>query len=53
MPPQRPDLVLSTHIPDIELGVLIRHGLNVEADGRNGGNVLLELKIVEDGYDKS
>lgn len=31
VPPQRPDLILSTNIPDIESDVLIRYGLDVEA----------------------
>ena len=39
MPPQRSNLVLSSHIPDIELDILIRDGLNVEADGRDGSDV--------------
>lgn len=48
MSPQRPNLVLSAHIPDIEFDVLIRDRFNVEADCRDGGDVLVELEFVED-----
>lgn len=47
MPPQRPDLVLSTHIPDIELCILVRDGLDVEADCGDSGDVLAELELVK------
>ena len=47
--PQRPDLVLAPHIPDVELGVLVCDGLDVEADGGDGRDVLVELELVEDG----
>lgn len=49
MPPQGSDLVLATDIPDVELDVLVCDGLDVEADGGNGGDVLAELELVEDG----
>jgi hypothetical protein len=32
VPPERPDLVLPTDVPDVELDVLVGHGLHVEAD---------------------
>lgn len=32
MPPERPDLVLPSNIPDIELDILVRHGLHVETN---------------------
>ena len=48
MPPQRPNLVLPPHVPHIELDVLIRDGLDVEADSRNGGDLGVELELVED-----
>jgi hypothetical protein len=48
MPPERADLVLSSDVPHIELCVFVRDGLNVEADGRDGGDILLELEVVED-----
>lgn len=46
MPPKRPNLVLSSHIPNIELDVLICDRLNVEADGRDGGDLGVELQFV-------
>ena len=50
MPPKRPNLVLPSHIPNIELNILIRDGLDVEADSRDGSDVGVELELVEDGY---
>lgn len=54
MSPKRPDLVLSTDIPDVEARVLVRDGLDVEADGRDGvdfaGGAWGELEGVEDGF---
>ena len=50
MSPQRSYLVLSANIPHIEFDIFIRNGLNVEADGRDGGHVLVQLELVEDGY---
>jgi hypothetical protein len=49
MPPQRPDLVLSTHVPDVEFDVLVGYRLHVEADCRNGRYVRVEFEFVEDG----
>lgn len=49
MPPQRPNLVLTSHIPHIKLDILIRHALHVEADGRDGRHVLAQLELVQDG----
>jgi hypothetical protein len=46
--PQRADLVLAADVPDIELGVLVCDRLDVEADGGDGGHVLVELELVED-----
>jgi hypothetical protein len=51
--PQRTDLVLAADVPDVELGVLVRDGLDVEADGGNGGDVLVELELVEDGCNET
>ena len=48
--PQRAYLVLAADIPDVEFGVLVRDGLDVEADGGDGGDVLVELELVEDGW---
>ena len=48
MPPQRPDLILSSYVPDVELHVLVGNGLDVETDSRYCSNVLIELEFVED-----
>ena len=50
MPPKRPDLILPSHIPNIELDILIGDGLDVEADSRDGGDVGVELELVKDCY---
>lgn len=39
MPPQRSNLVLPSHIPNIELDVLVRDGLDVEADSWDSSDV--------------
>jgi hypothetical protein len=46
--PQGTNLVLATDIPDVEFGVLVCDGLDVEADGGDRGDVLVELELVED-----
>lgn len=51
MSPQRTNLVLSSDIPDVEFDVLVCDGLDVEADGRNGGDALVEAELVEDGWE--
>ena len=48
MPPERTDLVLAAHVPDVELDVLVSYGFDIEADGRNCGDVGIELEFVED-----
>lgn len=48
MPPQGTDLVLTTNIPNVELDVLVRDRLDVEADGGDGGDILAELQLVKD-----
>ena len=48
VPPQWTDLVLAADIPNVELGVLVCYGLDVEADSGDGGYVLVELEFVED-----
>jgi hypothetical protein len=48
VPPQRADLVLPADVPDVEFHVLVGDGLDVEAYGRDGGDVLVELELVED-----
>lgn len=47
MSPKRTDLVLTTNVPDVELCVLVGDGLDVEADGGNGGDILVELELVK------
>ena len=49
MAPQRPDFILTTHIPDIEFDVLVGHALDVEADGWNRGYVLIEFQFIQNG----
>jgi hypothetical protein len=55
--PERPDLVLSADVPDVEARVLVRDGLDVESDGRDGvdfaGGARGELEGVEDGFKRS
>ena len=46
--PERTDLVLATDVPYVELCVLVCDGLDVEADGGDGGDVLVKLELVED-----
>jgi hypothetical protein len=46
--PQRTDLVLAADVPDIKFGVFVCNSLDVEADGGDGGYVLVELELVED-----
>lgn len=48
MAPKRADLVLTTDVPHVELDVLIRHSFDVESDGRNGRDALVQLQLVED-----
>ena len=50
MSPKRSNLILPSHIPDIELDIFIRDGLDVEANSRNGSDVGVELQLVEDCY---
>lgn len=53
MPPQRADLVLAADVPDVELGILICDSLDVEADGGDGGDILVKLELVKDGCEGS
>lgn len=48
--PEGTDLVLAADVPDVEFGVLVCDGLDVEADGGDRGDVLVELELVEDGW---
>ena len=47
MSPERPYLVLSAYIPDIEFDVFVGDGLDVEADGGDGGDVGVDFELVE------
>lgn len=47
MPPQRPNLILPTHIPHIKLDILIRHRLNIKPHRRDRSHVLVELELVQ------
>ena len=47
MPPQGPNLILAADVPHIELDVLVGDGLDVEADGGDGGDVLAQFKLVQ------
>ena len=47
--PQRPNLILSSHIPNIEFDILICNRLNIESDGRNSRNILVQAQSVENG----
>ena len=53
MPPQRPDLILPSHIPHIEFDILVSDRLNIKAHSRNGRDVLIKLEFVEDRCDTS
>jgi hypothetical protein len=50
MPPERANLILPTDIPHIELDILIRDRFDVEADSRDGRDVLVEPELVQNGY---
>ena len=47
VPPERSDLVLTTDIPHIELHILVRHRLDVEADRWDRSNILSQFELVE------
>lgn len=49
--PKRSDLILPTNIPHIELRVLIRDSLDVEAYCRDRCDILIKLELVEDRCD--
>jgi hypothetical protein len=50
--PQGSDLVLTAHVPNVELGVLVGHGFDVESHGWDRRDVLVELELVEDCYNR-
>jgi len=47
--PERTDLVLASDIPHVELDLLVGHCLNVETDSGDGGHVLAQFELVENG----
>ena len=47
-PPERPNFVLPSHVPHGEVDVLVLNRLDVEANGRDGGDDLTELELVQD-----
>jgi hypothetical protein len=49
MSPQRTDLVLSTDIPHVKLDILVCNSLDVESDSGDGGHVLVQLELVQNG----
>lgn len=57
MSPKRPNLILSADIPNVETCVLVRNGLDVEADSGNGVDFARgagrELEGVEDSFKES
>ena len=50
MSPQRPNLVLASDIPNIELDVFIGDCLDVEADCGDCGYWLVKFELIEDGF---
>ena len=49
MPPEWSNLILTPNIPSVEFDVLVCDSLDVEADGGDGGDVLVKLEFVENG----
>ena len=47
MPPKRSNLFLPSHIPNVELDILIADRLDVEADSRNGSDVGVDFQLVQ------
>ena len=49
VPPECPDLVLAADVPDRHVHVLVLELLDVETDGRDGDDQLVEFQLVQDG----
>ena len=49
--PKRTDLVLTTDIPDVELGVLVCDSLDIEANRRDCCYILVKLEFVKDSWE--
>ena len=47
--PEGPDFVLPADVPDVEFGVFVGDGFDVEADRWDRGDVRVEFEFVEDG----
>ena len=47
--PKSANLVLATHIPNVELDVLVFHGLHIKSYGGDGGNDLCQFQAVQNG----
>ena len=43
MSPQWSYLILATHVPDVEFSVFVCDSLNVEADSRDCGDIVIEF----------
>ena len=46
--PERPDLVLATHIPYSEVDILVFNRFDIKADGRDRCDIFSELELVKD-----
>lgn len=45
--PERPNLVLTTNIPNVELDILVCYRFHIKTDCRNRCNILIKLELVE------
>jgi hypothetical protein len=43
---------LSAHVPHVELDVFVCYCFDVEADGGNGSDILVEFELVEDCWEQ-
>ena len=48
MAPEGADFVLPANVPDVEFDVFVGYCFDVEADGGDRGDVLVEFELVED-----
>lgn len=51
MPPQRSNLILTPNVPNIEFHVLVCYRLDVESDGWDRRDGLVEFELIQDGCD--
>lgn len=47
--PVRPDRLLPSHVPDVELEALVFQGLDVESECRGDGRDVLVAELLQDG----